>query len=96
MNPSHEKSCDETEPITFCCAANQAAAVCLIGDFNNWSAHTHPMRRLSDGSWFLQVFLTRKRHYYQFLVDGEPVLDPLAMCVVRQDHCSKVSLIALS
>lgn len=54
------------------------------------------MQRQADGSWFLEVPLTRGCHYYQFLVDGEPVLDPEAMCAVRKERQSKVSLIALS
>ena len=54
------------------------------------------MERQPDGSWLLHVALPRGRHYYQFLVDGEPVLDPEAMCIVRQERNSRVSLIALS
>jgi 1,4-alpha-glucan branching enzyme len=96
MNLTHDELTAGTETITFQCAATQAARVCLIGDFNNWNTSTHPMRRQADGSWFLEVPLTRGRHYYQFLVDGEPVLDPEAMCIVRKDRNSKVSLIALS
>jgi 1,4-alpha-glucan branching enzyme len=68
----------------------------LIGDFNNWSPTSHPMQRQPDGSWHLEVTLARGRHYYQFLVDGEPILDPAAMCTIRKDRDSKVSLIALS
>lgn len=97
MNMTHIELNDTTEMITFhYCAATRSAKVCLIGDFNNWSATTHPMQRQADGSWFLQMPLTRSRHYYQFLVDGEPVLDPEAMCAVRKERNSKVSLIALS
>ncbi len=96
MNLIHDEPNDTTEQITFHCPATEAASVCLIGDFNNWNANRHPMQRQRDGSWLLQVPLTRRRHYYQFLVDGEPVLDPEAMCTVRQEQHSKVSLIALS
>jgi 1,4-alpha-glucan branching enzyme len=96
MNVIHDETNDATEAILFHCPANEAAKVCLIGDFNNWSATAHPMQRQADGSWLLQVPLTRGRHYYQFLVDGEPVLDPEAMCAIRQERHSKVSLIALS
>lgn len=53
------------------------------------------MQPAPDGSWFLDVLLSRGRHYYQFLVDGEPILDPEAMWAVPQDWRSKVSLIAL-
>jgi 1,4-alpha-glucan branching enzyme len=92
----HEETVRAFESITFHCTAPQAASVCLIGDFNNWSPTTHPMLRQPDGSWLLQISLPRGRHHYQFLIDGEPVLDPEAMCIVRQERHSKVSLIALS
>jgi 1,4-alpha-glucan branching enzyme len=95
MNLTQDEPNKITEPITFHFTAAEAASVCLIGDFNNWSATTHPMKRQPDGSWVLQVPLTHGRHYYQFLVDGEPTLDPEAMCSVRQERNSRVSLIAL-
>ena len=84
------------EWITFHCEASGAESVRLVGDFNNWNASMHPMRRQPDGSWRLRLRLPRGRHYYQFLVDGEPVLDPQAMCEICQEQQSKVSLIALS
>jgi 1,4-alpha-glucan branching enzyme len=84
-----------TEDIIFQCAAPSARSVCLVGDFNNWSPAAHPMQRQPDGAWLIQLSLSRERHYYQFLVDGEPVLDPGAMCTVCQERDSKVSLIAL-
>jgi 1,4-alpha-glucan branching enzyme len=97
MNLIHDdEPNDKTEPITFHCLATRAATVSLIGDFNNWSATKHLMQHQADGSWRLEVPLTRGYHYYQFLVDGEPVLDPEAMCTVRKERNSKVSLIALS
>jgi len=78
--------CEETpivtERITFRFAAPGARAVCLVGDFNNWNPTTHPMHRQGDGVWCLQVPLSRSCHYYQFLVDGKPMLDPEAMCSV--------------
>ena len=96
MNVINDELNDMAEMIAFHCVAAQAATVCLIGDFNNWSATTHPMQRQADGSWYLELPLVRGHHYYQFLVDGEPVLDPEAMCTVRKERDSKVSLIALS
>ncbi len=85
-----------TEPIRFHFLAPAAASVSLVGDFNGWSPAAHPMGRQADGSWFIQVALTHARHYYQFLVDGEPTLDPEAMCSICKERDSKVSLIALS
>lgn len=96
MNVDSTEFAQATEVITFHYPADGARSVCLIGDFNNWNASAHRMQHQADGSWLLHVALPRGRHYYQFLVDGEPVLDPEAMCTVRQERHSKVSLIALS
>ncbi len=96
MNLTANGLSESVEMITFHYRATTAERVCLVGDFNNWSADSHPMRRQPDGSWIIDIALNRGRHYYQFLVDGEPVLDPDAMCAVRKERHSKVSLIALS
>jgi 1,4-alpha-glucan branching enzyme len=53
------------------------------------------MRRQADGSWRLQVPIAQGRHYYQFLVDGEPVLDPHAMYLTLEEPHKKVSFIAV-
>ena len=96
MNSILDETNGTTELITFHCTAAEAGNVSLIGDFNNWNAHSHPMRPERNGSWIVDVLLSRGRHYYQFLVDGEPVLDPEAMYAVSEALQSKVSLIALS
>jgi 1,4-alpha-glucan branching enzyme len=50
MNPTQDELNDATETITFYyCSATRPAKVCLIGDFNNWSATRHPMQRQADG-----------------------------------------------
>jgi len=82
--------------INFFCAAPNALSVYLIGDFNDWNRTSHPMERQTDGFWLLQVPLSHGHHLYQFLVDGEPMLDPKAMGVVRNDWNEPASLIAVS
>lgn len=94
MNPTGQRPEQTTELIEFCYKAPDANKVCLTGDFNSWNPTSHLMRRLADGSWFLTVPLSFGRHYYKFLVDGKPVLDPKAM-FVPMGH-NKVSLIAIS
>lgn len=37
--------------------ANGADGVYLVGDFNNWSDTSHPMKRLKDGSFSLELEL---------------------------------------
>jgi len=49
-----------------------------------------------DGWWIAQVELGHGHHQYQFLVDGQPMLDPHATGVVRTERDERVSLIAVS
>jgi len=55
--------------------AKNAAHVCLVGDFNDWDAEKHPMRRNSNGSWEKIMMLAPCRYEYKFQVDGKWRLD---------------------
>ena len=85
---------DSHKPVSFFCAAPQAKLVELVGDFNHW--HPLPMSRSVDGWWLAQVELTHGHHQYRFLVDGQPMLDPHATGIVRDEHDDQASLIAVS
>ena len=86
----------QLKPINFYCHAPEAAAVFIIGDFNDWNPTAHPMERQYDGTWLTQVPLNHGHHHYLFLVDGKPVLDPRAQGIGRNELNEKVSLIAVS
>ena len=83
------------KPINFFCNSPKALTVQLVGDFNHWNPTTHPMEQRVDGWWFLQVLLTHGHHQYRFLVDGEPMLDPRATGVTRNEWGEAVSLMAV-
>jgi 1,4-alpha-glucan branching enzyme len=85
-----------TKPVNFYCAAPFAQSVFLAGDFNGWNPASHPMRRREDGCWFIEVLLTHGHHQYQFLVDGQPVLDPRGTGIARNERNERVSLVAVS
>jgi len=95
MNTTDKTSREATEMVGFSYDAPHAQAVNLTGDFNAWNHTSDPMQRQADGSWFLQLRLSSGRHHYQFLVDGEPVLDPHAMYITLEDRQENVSFIAL-
>ena len=78
--------------INFICVAPQAQAVTLVGDFNQWNAGTHPMKKMPDGAWLLTVELKHGHHRYAFLVDGHLTLDPRAQGIARNDQGVRVSL----
>ena len=82
--------------VTFCCDAPKAESVRLVGDFNRWNVAATPMQRMPDGRWTASLELHHGHHRYVFLVDGEPMLDPNANGIVRDDQNNRVSLIAVS
>ena len=84
------------KPVNFFCLAPEARQVSIVGDFNGWRPEAHPMQRQPDGGWVLQVPLHHGHHLYQFLVDGEPVLDPRAQGVGRTARSERASLLAVS
>jgi len=85
-----------SKPVNFVCRAPGARQVYLTGEFNQWDAASHPMIPQADGAWMIQVPLYHGHHQYQFLVDGQGVLDPQANGVARNARGEKVSLISIS
>jgi hypothetical protein len=57
---------------------------------------SRPMHHRVDGWWFIEVQLTHSHDRYRFLVDDEPVLDPQATGIARDDLNERVSLLAVS
>jgi 1,4-alpha-glucan branching enzyme len=85
-----------SKPVNFYCVAPGAQAVTIVGDFNQWQPEASPMKRQPDGSWTGQVCLHHGHHHYQFLVDGQPMLDPRAQGIGRNAQNERVSVIAVS
>ncbi|MBI5385313.1 MAG: isoamylase early set domain-containing protein [Verrucomicrobia bacterium] len=85
-----------SKPVHFYCAAPEAKHVSIMGDFNGWDSHAHPMTQLADGSWRVEVSMHHGHHQYVFVVDGKHILDPRAQGVTRNEKGERVSLIAVS
>ncbi len=94
--PERYSAKNSTALINFLCVAPEARHVSLIGDFNNWEPNAHPMTRMPDGGWHIQLPLNSGHHQYLFLVDGHPTLDKRAQGTVRNAQKERVSLIAVS
>jgi 1,4-alpha-glucan branching enzyme len=48
-----------------------AETVHLVGDFNDWSRHATPLRRMDSGVWEIVMELDVERTYqFRYLVDG--------------------------
>jgi 1,4-alpha-glucan branching enzyme len=62
--------------VTFSLEAMEAKEVLLMGDFNDWTTKTHPMKRNGNGMWNKTVMLPVGTYEYKFLIDGHWRLDP--------------------
>jgi 1,4-alpha-glucan branching enzyme len=63
---------DGSVAVTFTVDARDGVeAIALVGDFNDWSATTHPMSRVNHRFSTTVRLRPGCRHRYQFLVDGE-------------------------
>jgi 1,4-alpha-glucan branching enzyme len=56
--------------VTFKIKAPSAKEVTLVGDFNNWNAHEHPMKKDEEGFWEVTVPLAPGTYEYKLLIDG--------------------------
>ena len=61
---------------TFKFMAPEAESVLLAGDFNAWDPNAHPLKKVSNGMWRINVSLSPGRYEYRFLVDGQWQNDP--------------------
>ena len=51
-------------------AAPDAKCVCVVGDFNNWSIHSNPMKKLKNGDYTITLDLEPGREYqFRYLID---------------------------
>ena len=67
---------NKTKKIQFELSAPGAQKVYLAGDFNNWDANAHPMKKDKNGIWKTALSLKSGRYEYRFLVDGNWENDP--------------------
>ena len=56
--------------------ASSASSVYLAGDFNNWSQTDDMMKKDSSGNWTIVKKLSKGKHQYKFVVDGNWIVDP--------------------
>ena len=52
-------------------AAPDAGSVCILGEFNNWSADAHPLVRREEGDFAITLELEAGRAYrFRYVIDG--------------------------
>jgi 1,4-alpha-glucan branching enzyme len=79
----------QTKNIQFEFLAPAAQAVYLAGNFNNWDANAHPMKKDKNGIWKTALSLKPGRYEYRFLVDGNWENDPSCCDCVPNEFGSR-------
>ena len=70
------KGKDVKRRIRFSIVAPQATNVAVAGDFNQWDASCHSLRKKDNGQWEKTLTLPPGAYQYKFVVDGHWRLDP--------------------
>ncbi len=76
MKTTATKETVKRRRITFTINDEQAQAIAVSGDFNEWNRESHPMKRNGNRSWHKIMMLPPGQYEYKFLVDGEWRIDP--------------------
>lgn len=78
----------------FVLVAPGAKQVSIVGDFNGWNPRATPLASSNDGTtWLVQMPLTKGRHVYAFVVDGDIIADPSAARVGDHDFGGQNSVV---
>lgn len=74
---------------------SSAKQVFLAGDFNNWSTDSYQMRK-EGNEWVFTVHLSRGKHLYKFIVDGDWIIDPANKLWEQNEHNTGNSVLWIS
>jgi 1,4-alpha-glucan branching enzyme len=76
----------KTKQVIFQWTLTEAKTVAVVGDFNGWDPHAHPLKKGKDGDWKATLRLKPGMYEYIFVVDGEWREDPLNPNRVPNPH----------
>lgn len=97
---SVKKQFIKTKPVckvTFSVDAKDAAAVSVVGDFNNWSAQAGELGKLKNGSFKGTFEVSKDASYeYKYIIDGNYANEPEADSYKWNDYAqSENSVLAV-
>lgn len=64
---------------------DNAKTVMIAGDFNNWSEKGFMLLRKGN-EWTIDLHLTKGKHLYKFIVDGNWIIDPANKLWEQNEH----------
>lgn len=89
---------DTVHIVRFVLVDEDARSVAVVGSFNGWERRATAMQRASDGTWVVDVPLSRGRHEYAFVVNvgtGERWIADPARETLSDDFGTETSLISV-
>jgi 1,4-alpha-glucan branching enzyme len=91
------KKSDKTSVVFTIDGFDDAAAVAVAGEFNDWEPASTPMKRRKDGTWTATLRLPKNQRFeYRFVVDGENwIADDDADALVPNPFGGKNSVVDL-
>jgi 1,4-alpha-glucan branching enzyme len=92
------RSKEETKKgnVTFTLKAPRAKEVILMGDFNDWNASSHPMRKDESGTWKVAMKVPIGKYEYKLLVDRRWRLDSGNPQTVKNRFGTKNNVLTIS
>jgi 1,4-alpha-glucan branching enzyme len=76
MSKIKPKAKPQRRRVVFSLRAPEADIVALVGSFNDWDPHRHPMDNKGHGLWKKSVTLPPGEYEYKFWIDGQWREDP--------------------
>lgn len=76
MAKAKVKTKHKLRKVKFSYESADAREVFLLGDFNKWDPHAHPMKNDGNGRWNRTVVVPSGKYQYKFLADGQWLVDP--------------------
>ena len=70
MSKANSQTKPKRRRVVFYCDAPEAKNVAVVGTFNDWDPHRHPMRHSGGGRWNKALILPPGNYEYKFWVDG--------------------------
>jgi len=92
--PSAPRSLSTLRRVALEFSAPDASLVYVAGTFNDWDAHSSPLRSLKSGRWSIRLRLKPGKYEYRFLVDGVWKPDPMSRQYVT-DFCGGLNSVLL-
>lgn len=81
------------DTVEFIIKSTPGKRIFLSGDFNRWDPYMTRLKEIETGVYSVTLRIKPGRYGYYFLIDGEPVVDPLNFQITQTNQGEQVSLL---